>query len=235
MKRDMVAHCQPMVHLASGRWELKYFFACAFAAVLAGCTTSDMGAGQTVTVPGTPVADGWYPGERRFPPKAGSIPALNMPAYRQGTTPDGFTYTIYPDGSGGVKGPQHGPAGGWSIDCSRDAMTDRRECKLTSYSARLLVYYGYSANPESVCIIGHDFPGRTGAIRVDKAAPVTTDRDGCAPARVATQMASGSMVTTRRVEWPYDYHRDETASLAGAKSAMDLVSYIQSNVDKLTF
>lgn len=158
-----------------------------------------------------------------------------MPAYRRGSTPDGFTYTIYPDGSGGIKGPQHGPAEGWSIDCNRDAMNDRRECKLSSYKARLLVYYGFAATPQSVCIIGHDFPGRTGAIRVDSGSPVNTNRDGCAPARVATQLGSGSMVTTRRVEWPYDYDKDETASLSGAKAAMDLVTYIRSNVSTLSF
>lgn len=214
----------------------KLFLVSGIVAALTGCTTTDMGGVPAGTVAqGTPVSDGWYPGERRYPAKAGSIPAMDMPSYRRGTTPDGFTYTIYPDGSGGIKGPQHGPAEGWSIDCTRDAMTDRRECKLTSYKARLLVYYGYASNPESVCIIGHDFPGRTGAIRVDSGTPVNTDRDGCAPARVAAQLASGSTVTTRRVEWPYDYHKDETASLAGVKAAMDLVSYIRSNVDKLTF
>lgn len=211
-------------------------FASALAASLTGCTSTDMVAGSATTeAQGVPVSNGWYPGERLYPPKAGTIPTMNMPAYRRGTTPDGFTYTIYPDGSGGIKGLQHGPAEGWSIDCTRDAMNDRRECKLTSYKARLLVYYGFAANPESVCIIGHDFPGRTGAIRVDSGTPVNTNRDGCAPARVAAQLASGSMVTTRRVEWPYDYHKDETASLAGAKAAMDLVSYMRNNVDKLTF
>lgn len=214
----------------------KLLLTSALAASLSGCTSTDIAGGSVSPAPqGTPVSNGWHPGERLYPPRAGTIPSMNMPAYRRGITPDGFTYTIYPDGSGGIKGSHHGPAEGWSIDCARDAMNDRRECKLSSYNTRLLVYYGFAATPQSVCIIGHDFPGSTGAIRVDSGAPVNTNRDGCAPARVATQLGSGLMVTTRRVKWPYDYEKDETASLAGAKAAMDLVSYIRSNVDTLAF
>lgn len=209
----------------------------AVAVLLSACTTVGTGTGNNsaATAQGMQVTDGWYPGERLFPSRTERVAALSMPAYRRGTTPDGLTYTIYPDGSGGVKAAHHGAAQGWSIDCSKDAMTDRRVCTLTSYAARLLVYYGAAVSPQSVCIIGHDFPGRTGAIRVDARAPVSTDRDGCAPANVAAQLATGVSVTTRRVEWPYDYTKDETADISGAEAAMDLVRFIRGNVDRLAF
>lgn len=114
-------------------------------------------------------------------------------------------------------------------------MNDKRKCTATSYKANLMIFYGFSATPQSVCILGHDFPGRTGAIRVDGGAPVPTNTDGCAPASLAAQLASGSSVTTRRVEWPYDYSRDETASIQGAGETMQLITFIRENVDRLTF
>jgi hypothetical protein len=114
-------------------------------------------------------------------------------------------------------------------------MTDKRNCKLTLHEARIFIYYGTSASPQSVCILGHDFPGRSGAIRVDTSPPVQTDRDGCAPGRLAAAIAAGSMVTTRRVEFPYDYNADQTSSTAGAKAAMELVAFIRAKVDRISF
>ena len=184
---------------------------------------------------GVPLADGWYPNERLFPAETGRLPQQNISAYRQGVTADGFTYKIFPDGSADLKGPQDGIVGGWSIDCSRDAMTDQRKCKLSSYSARIFIYYGPSAVPQAVCIIGHDFPGRSGAIRIDAAPPIQTNRDGCVSGQVATALASGSKVTTRRVTFPYDYSADDTAAIAGLKSAMELVTFIRANIGRLTF
>lgn len=171
-----------------------------------------------------------------MPPVRGSIAALDMPASRKGRTASGYAYTIYPDGSASIDTNPAEILSGWSIDCGTDAMNDRRKCSVTSHKARLLIFYGFSANPQSVCIVGHDFPGRRGAIRVDSNSPINTDTDGCVPAGAAIkQLASGSSVTTRRVEWPYDYGRDETASIAGAKEVMELITHIQSNIDNMRF
>ncbi|PWJ80598.1 hypothetical protein C7441_112140 [Pseudaminobacter salicylatoxidans] len=142
------------------------------------------------------------------------------------TIEDGFKIARYPDGSAHVSPRLTGY--GWSIDCRVDAMTDKRDCNISSKTGGPFVYYGSAASPQSVCIMGHDFPGRHGMIRVDSDAPIQTDNEGCvAAASILPQMKTGSSMTTRRYEWPYDYTRDETISLDGFAKAIEVVHLIR--------
>jgi len=115
----------------------------------------------------------------------------------------------------------------WSVGCPIDAMTDRKKCTIegpTHRAARIMVFYGNSQAPQSICIIGHDFPGRTGQIRVDSNPAVTTDRDGCvAPSQVFGQLKVGSKFTTRSYKWPNDWPVDESANLAGFGKAVEVM------------
>src|SRR3546814_9826376 len=66
---------------------------------------------------------------------------------------------------------------GWSVKCEIDPITDANKWSLTARN--LFLYMGSATTVQSVCIMGHDFPGRRGAIRVDKNAPFATSEGGC--------------------------------------------------------
>lgn len=113
--------------------------------------------------------------------------------------------------------------------CSRDQVTDRTTCRLNVLPQGTLVPGGLfqrvtaNGNILSACITGHDFPGRTGAIRVDDNPAITTNREGCisgaSARRLERQLLSGSRLITRRVEWPYDYAKDREMLIKGSFSA----------------
>jgi hypothetical protein len=65
-------------------------------------------------------------------------------------------------------------------------------------------------------------------IRVDALAPVSTDVNGCVPApAILNALLSGSKVTVRRYEWPYDHSKDFTGPLDGFSDAVELVRHIK--------
>jgi hypothetical protein len=139
---------------------------------------------------------------------------------------DGFFIRSYKDGSARVALGTDVLSPGWSIDCRVDSMSDRRSCKF--YGEELFVFYGTSSNPIEVCILSHDFPGRRGMIRVDDYPPVNTGIDGCtSAASLLPQLRSGTTVTLRYVEWPYDYPKDASEQLSGFNKAMDVVARIR--------
>jgi len=154
--------------------------------------------------------------------------------FREGTLPSGHRYTYFPDGSGGVH-TDDDILSAWHFSCKVDRMTDRRNCSLSDHGAWVLVYFGASENPQNVCIVGHDFPGRTGMIRVDGEPPVTTNTDGCVAGSYLSAMLRGQLVTARRVEWPYDYSMDRSGSLEGLDEAFALMRYVRANVAGIAF
>lgn len=130
----------------------------------------------------------------------------------------------YPDGSGSVQGAPATGIDKWTINCAVDAMSDRRDCSLHNLQAGLLVSYGQSSAPKTICAISHDFPGRTGQIRIDGNSPVTTSRDGCVQAStLISQMKAGSTATVRYYSWPNDYPKDSSGSLAGFNKALQMI------------
>lgn len=142
---------------------------------------------------------------------------------------DGFFLTSYEDGSAGVHLGKTVYDFSWSIDCRVDSMSDRRSCSIKASGGELLVYYGTAGQPQEICIIGHDFPGRRGMIRVDKNQPVSTGLDGCVPAsRLLSQLKRGTTVSFRYYEWPYDYSKDAQHTLRGLGKAMEVVQRIRS-------
>jgi hypothetical protein len=183
-------------------------------------------------------AGGWQPGEVMVPERRakGAISALNSdtPSHRKGVTAGGREYTVWPDGSGSVGDDAHTS---WHIDCSKDVITDKRDCTIKpgfKSDLNLVVMYRGSAIA-GVCIAGHDFPGRTGAIRIDSGVPVVTNANGCVDGAVAHRLAKGKSAVVRFVKWPSDHNRDVVGSLDGLAEALELVRFIQSNIDRLTF
>lgn len=198
---------------------------------LAGCVQNQPTIKSSASYPAKPVdmpADNpWYPGETK------SVRDLigKTTVSRGGTTPSGSTYRFYSDGSGSLTNG----LSTWSFSCSTDKINDQKKCEISNSSVDLFINYGASSSPRWICSIRHDFPGRTGAIRVDSNKAMTTDTDGCIPGSRISQLLTGKSITVRSVEWPYDYHRDATGPITGLKDAMDLVAHIRKNISKISF
>lgn len=157
---------------------------------------------------------------------------LPFSAYAQqplvvGSTPSGYDFTLNQDGSGSVQTP----GGEWQIDCRVDAMTDARNCSLLGgeyYS--VFIDFGASTAAKRICAMGHDFPGRTAAIRFGQGKPIETDSEGCIAGSYITEMRTAPYVRTRTVKWPYDVNVDHQSSLEGFPDALDLIGVVH---DKL--
>mgnify|MGYP001611585955 CR=1 FL=1 len=150
--------------------------------------------------------------------------------FRTGTTPSGSPYRYASDGSGYVLKPGAELTGeGWSVKCEIDPITDANKCSLTARN--LFLYMGSATTVQSVCIMGHDFPGRRGAIRVDKNAPFATSEGGCvsSPA-LLKQMMTGNKAAVRSVKWPNDYDVDATVEIGPLQEALSLVLYLKRNL-----
>ena len=199
---------------------------------LSGCVDTGRET-NTLIAASRPVSDGWQPGEMISPPEAGSV--ISVHASRTGVTPSGNTYRYYYDGSGSVRPLGGSILSGWSIDCQKDTMNDRRNCKIRSSDAKLVLLYDFRTSPRWVCITHHDFPGRRGQIRLDSNAPMTTDTDGCVRGSIASNLRKAKTVTVRYVEWPYDYSKDNVAEVAGVGEAMDLAKVLLDRLDTLSF
>lgn len=112
-------------------------------------------------------------------------------------------------------------AGSWTTQCETDAITDEFSCQVFSLDTRVLLIFRRNQQT-TVCIVGHDFPGRDGAVRVDKGKAVEfPDRACMASKALVNSLIKGRLVTIRRYEWPYDFPKDETGSLSGLKAAHD--------------
>lgn len=110
----------------------------------------------------------------------------------------------------------------WALYCDKDSVDDKISCDIRMPQGGIQVIYLDSKTPLEVCISQHDFPGRRGAIRIDRNKSFTTDESGCVPAKaIIAQLRNGKTVLARRYEWPYDYGQDTTSTLEGMKEALD--------------
>jgi hypothetical protein len=128
---------------------------------------------------------------------------------------------------------------GASVRCTKDAVTDVTACFIeispqeavifdaesphsyTNYvrSGSLLMQVDKSLDATSACVVGHDFPGKRAAIRFGSKQHVSTATTGCVTGgnakRVEQQARSAQLLTTRRVEWPYESSKDTVARVDG--------------------
>lgn len=137
---------------------------------------------------------------------------------------DGFLIRQYPDGSGSVAIGEEYDAHRWSYNCRIDKMTDKRACYISATLGGPFISYSSGRYPTFVCILGHDFPGRTGMIRVDANAPIETSSEGCVPASdILEQMKNGQNFITRSYRWPRDWSVDSETSLSGLSLVLEVV------------
>lgn len=110
--------------------------------------------------------------------------------------------------------------------CSKDRVSDRTTCRMnllpqgSGNDGGLFQTVSASGSILTACIVGHDFPGRTGSIRVDSNTAIATDTKGCVSGstarRLENQLRQGSTLITRHVKWPYDYTRDREMLIEGS-------------------
>ncbi|NIJ40383.1 hypothetical protein FHS78_000653 [Parvibaculum indicum] len=183
--------------------------------------------------------DGWMANERvvhQIDDVSRAISEDGILRSREGRTETGAPYHYYTDGSGSFGRPRNGGKEQWRVDCKADAMDDTRKCTLYNYQTRIFIGLNIKGKFSYACVMGHDFPNRKAKIRIDKDKPFTTSADGCTSDRhVFEQLLKGREVTTRRYEWPYDYHRDQTAEIVGLKEAIDFTRFVQANIDTISF
>ncbi|UCI30799.1 hypothetical protein [Mesorhizobium sp. B4-1-4] len=150
----------------------------------------------------------------------------HSPIYRVADTAgweDGFYVRQSNDSSGAISAGESILTALGMLDCRPDEMSDKKDCKIESKVGGPVIYYHQTSAPVWVCIIGHDFPGKTGMVRVDANSPVPTDDQGCVGAnQILDQMLSGQVFKARRVEWPDEYPIDTKTSLAGLRKALEL-------------
>lgn len=182
---------------------------------------------------------GWVPNESVRIDRntyAGMTGAEKLMKWREGVSPGGVKYRYYVDGSGALGSDESVDTKNWSIACTKDAINDTRNCHVSNYASRIFISLDTSGKFASVCVMGHDFPGRVANIRVDKNKPFTTSANGCtANKQVFDQLLKGDEVTTRSYEWPYDSNRDQTQQIRDLPEALDLARFIQKNIETVSF
>jgi hypothetical protein len=139
---------------------------------------------------------------------------------RTGTLESGRRYQITPSYTRIV---DRGGSVSWNSRCEKDAMSDRLQCTYTHIPAHIFALRTQSGKVTDICILGHDFPGRRGAVRIDSNNHLPSNTDGCL-SRAASQafqkqlQNGGQRISTRYVEWPYDFPVDGSHLDAGAFS-----------------
>lgn len=183
---------------------------------------------------GTPVRDGWQPNEVLVPPKYYEVPIEASGAYRHGTSPEGYAYRVNSDGSGEINIDPEGYRTGWDITCRNDVMTDQKICS-AKHSELGLLFALAGSTPQWLCLIGHDFPGRNGLLRLDKGSPISTADKGCIPWAKASRIVGAKEAAIRIWTWPYDRPIDNTVDVSSVKSAVSLTAFMHANIDRLSF
>jgi len=160
------------------------------------------------------------------PVRTSIVPAQGDNAFQE----DGLFIRVYSDGSGSVSTSSSLLEDNWSISCGVDAMSDKRNCSVHHQLGGPFIHFGEASEPQTVCVFGHDFPGRTGMMRVDRQPPLETNDSGCLPAeRILPEMLPAGSITMRWYKWPYDYSRDTTTQLIGLAKSLEIVRRIKAS------
>lgn len=153
---------------------------------------------------------------------------------------NGASYRYFPDGSGSFYfSGQENSLPEWTLRCRPDAITDLYDCNMYNSGARISAWYGNDNRLDSICVIGHDFPGRVGAIRVSGNQAMRTNTEGCirgsAARALANQLREGGEVISRRVEWPYDRSRDKQHTVRGFSFAEEMLGFLRYRLSSVSF
>lgn len=119
----------------------------------------------------------------------------------------------------------------WSFKIKNDEMTDEQKISARRYPYNMSDAFGEikldsnvylwinlsNADQEVLCVAGHDYPGKTAMIRVDKNDPIETNKNGCLHlnSSLDDQLRNGYTLVIRGYHWPYDRAETREISLGG--------------------
>ena len=166
---------------------------------------------------------------------AGSSPVGTEYAGSLQGTP--YTYLISPSGhvlNGTIDGPENAPGlaiddpDRWVIVANRDRMTDQVQWSIRHYQTGLMLSVNSAGRITSVCVIGSNFPGRSGMLRVgnNSAIAVPNDCNSRVGATLQAQLLQGGPLLVRRYEWPYDYGQDKEGIADNFDKAVELFRWL---------
>ena len=127
----------------------------------------------------------------------------------------------------------------WSFHIKTDEMTDEQQITVSKYAWKINEQFGEmrmdsniylwmiltDKNSEVLCVAGHDYPGMTGMIRVDKNPPLETRENGCLELTkdLDDQLRSGSQITIRGSHFPYRGAETQVVDLGGYSEMSDFL------------
>ncbi len=127
----------------------------------------------------------------------------------------------------------------WSFRIKLDEMTDEQKITVGRNAYAISEQFGEmqleasislflilnDKDNEYLCVLGHDFPGMTGMVRVDKAPPLETEENGCMELTkdLDNQLRSGSKITIRGSKFPYRGAETHEINLGGYAEVTDLL------------
>lgn len=170
------------------------------------------------------VSDAAFAQTTQFGSSAESI-SQSGSTYEASGTMDGVPYTYTADlderpsrATVGGRDPSIGGANydpdRWVVVANRDEMTDVTRWYVHHYQTGLMLGINRTGNLTSVCIVGSDFPGRIGAVRVgdNRAIPISNNCSLAAAPLLQAQLTRGGRLLVGKYEWPYDFRKDTEGS-----------------------
>jgi hypothetical protein len=164
---------------------------------------------------------------------AGLVSAADAPPVEQSLGE--YKVNIYSDGSGYFGRPSEMAVvdNHWSF-YGRDEMTDKLQNEAyrmgqfesmgRTFTAPLgLKVIVNSKAAQKICVVGHDFPGRTAMFRVDSNQAITTNTSGCAllTKQIDRQLRGGKVAKVQGVEWPDGADKIAVVNLDGYAELTD--------------
>jgi hypothetical protein len=108
------------------------------------------------------------------------------------------------------------------VACRRDRISGRSSCFMDVGFSNLKFIITAKGQATGACVMGHDFPGRAAAIRVEGHEMIRTAESGCVGGGTATtllrQLSSARTLHVQGVEWPYDAGKTRTMQIDGKVS-----------------
>lgn len=142
----------------------------------------------------------------------------------------------YSDGSGSFSGVEGGGSlrevnsysDHWRISCSKDIMTDKKEC--TVGKKELWISVGVGRPPVIIVGEGH-FPNSASTMRLDSNPPISSGARGngvfpsSGNSALLNKIKLANTISTRYMKWPNNYWIDDKWNLTGFKEAIQYATW----------
>ena len=181
----------------------------------------------------------WFTGEVAVREPCSYCGGDNVSRYHKGRTATGLFYKYYADGSGHLSLTDNGYLDNailYTFKTTTDKITDVTSCVFHQDTNGIYVSVNPSGDVTYISLFGHDYPGRQGAIRIDKNPPIYSNERGVLPpTQTVSELLSGRTFVTRYYKWPYDWPRDFDKSTRGFQEALEFCKYLSNDRDKVVF